>query len=116
FLRGFAEALDHSAASKPHVRNRDPLTQPLPPILRLRRGAQDQRNHTHQHPNSNQDQEESSALFHGPTIMRPQESGSKLPHSKRCRESRSPWLSCVSCISWFSPLRFLRFLLFKPGS
>jgi len=48
-----------------------PLTQLLPPILRLRRGPKDDRNHTNQHPNPNQAQEEASSLFHGPTIMRP---------------------------------------------
>jgi len=45
-----------------------PLTQFLPPILRLPLGPQDQRNHTNQHPNSDQTQVKSS-LSHGAIIM-----------------------------------------------
>jgi len=47
-----------------------PLTQPLPPILRIGRGTKNQRNRTNQHPNPNQNQEEASPLLHGVTIMR----------------------------------------------
>ena len=93
FLSRCGEALvkatSHTSKPKSMIKTH-PLTQLLPPILRLRRGPQDQRKHTNQHPNPNQNEDDASSLFHGPTIMRQPKSESKLPHSKRYREFVDP--------------------------